>query len=147
MVRPSEILHPVDRTDVRMVQGREQACFAREARTALVIGHEDRRQHLDRNLATELAIASAIHLSHPASAKRAKNAIRTELLADLGGFAGTADFHRSGRGNGRGMGVVAHEGLDLLAEGSISLVGPFQKCDRFLGPALHRWEAHPRKRR
>ena len=142
-----EILHPVDRTDVRVVQGREQACFAREARTALGIGDEDGRQHLDRNLATELAIASAIHFSHPASAKRAKNAIRAELLADLGGFAGSADFHRSGRDNGRGIGVVAHEGLDLLAEGSISLVGLFQKCDRFFGPALQRRVAHPGKRR
>ena len=90
-----------DRTDVRRRQGREQACFAREARTALVIGDEDRRQRLIATSRTELAIASAIHLSHPASAKRAKNAIGAELFADPGGFAGTIDFHRGGRENGR----------------------------------------------
>ena len=91
-----------------MVERGQQARFAREAGAALGIGGEGGRQDLDRDVAPELAVARAIDLSHPAGAERRHNRVRAELLADPGGFAGTAAFYRSGRENGRGIGVVAH---------------------------------------
>ena len=60
----------VDRGDVRMIERGEQACFAREPRAALRIGHERPRQDLDRDVATELRVTGAIDLAHAARAEQ-----------------------------------------------------------------------------
>ena len=79
-VRPSQILQPVDRADVRMVQGREQgrasrAKRARRSGSAVKSGGSS----LIANVATQLAVASAIDLAHPTRAKCAEDSIRPEL--------------------------------------------------------------------
>ena len=73
---------PVDRADVRMVERREQARFAREAGAALGIGREVRRQDLDRDVTTELAVARAIDLAHATGAERRHDRVRAEVPAD-----------------------------------------------------------------
>ncbi len=63
------ILEAVDCGDVRMIERREHLRFAAEPRQAIRIDREDLRQHLQRDVATELRIACAIDLAHPAGAE------------------------------------------------------------------------------
>ena len=64
-----------------MVERGQQLRLAREARSALRIGDEDVGQDLDRDVAIELRIASAIDLAHSAGPKRAEDLVRTEARA------------------------------------------------------------------
>ena len=61
-----------------MIQRGEQACFPVEAREALPIGGECRRQHLDRDVASQLRVARAIDFAHPARAKSREDLIRPD---------------------------------------------------------------------
>ena len=77
-----DALEAIDGADVRMVEGRENLCFALEAdQTVRVLG-EEQREDLDRNVAIELAVARAVHIAHPATAKEVHDRIRAELPAD-----------------------------------------------------------------
>ncbi len=62
------VFETVDGPDVRMIERCEQLCFAFEARHAIGVRREQRRQELQRDLAPKLGVAGAIHLSHAASA-------------------------------------------------------------------------------
>ena len=70
--RVAGVFETVDRPDVRMIERREQSCFAFEARQPIGIGRERRRQDLDRDVAPELRVVRAIHLAHPARARDAR---------------------------------------------------------------------------
>ena len=61
-----------------MIERREHLRFALEARQAIGIAGERRRQHLDRDVAIQLRIARAIDLAHAAGAEQADNAIEPE---------------------------------------------------------------------
>ena len=77
-----DALEAIDGADVRMVEGRENLRFALEAdQTVRVLG-EERREDLDRNVAIELAVARAVDVAHPATAKEVHDRIRAELPAD-----------------------------------------------------------------
>ena len=78
------VLEPVDRTDVRMIEGREQPRFTLEARTAIGVGDEGLRQDLDRHVAPELRIARAVHLAHAAGSDQRSDLVRSEPLAAEG---------------------------------------------------------------
>ena len=69
------VLDAVDRGDVRMVEGGEHLRLAREARHAHGVPGEVFRDQLDRDLATELAVGGAIHLSHGAFAELRGDAV------------------------------------------------------------------------
>ena len=71
----------VERADVRIVQCRDGARFALEARPRLRIGGERRRQPLDRDRAVEPRVAPAIHLAHAARAEQTGELIGTEARA------------------------------------------------------------------
>ena len=60
------VFETVDCPDVRMIERCEQSCFAFEARQAIGVRRERRRQDLQRDVAPELGIARAIHFAHPA---------------------------------------------------------------------------------
>ena len=75
------VLQAVDRRDVGMVQRRQHLGFALEARQALGIGGERRRQDLDRHLALEPRVGGAIDLAHTAGAER-----RDDLGTDRDGY-------------------------------------------------------------
>ena len=63
------LLDAVDRTDVRMIEGREQARFTLEPGEAVRIGSERTRQDLDRDVASQLRVARTVHFAHPACAE------------------------------------------------------------------------------
>ena len=56
--------------DVRMVERRERARFAREARDAIGIARDGFRKNLQRDIAIEARVTRAIHLAHAAGAER-----------------------------------------------------------------------------
>jgi hypothetical protein len=64
-----------------MIERGQQLRLPREARSALRIGDEGVGQDFDGDVAIELCIASAIHLAHPSSPKRAEDLVRTEARA------------------------------------------------------------------
>ena len=65
-----------------MVERGKQARFPREAGAALGIGREVRRQDLDRDVTTELAVARATDLAHAAGAEPRDDRVGAELAAD-----------------------------------------------------------------
>ena len=67
---------------MRMIERREDVCFALEARHALGIQREGIGQDLDRDVATQSGVSGAIHLAHAAGAKGGEDLIRPE--ADAG---------------------------------------------------------------
>ena len=86
----------VNRGDVRMVQGGEQAGLPLQARDALRIVGKSGRQYLDGNLAMQPRVEGPIHLAHAAGIQRPQDAVRSELDA---------------RGH-RGPVVVRHRGIE-----------------------------------
>jgi hypothetical protein len=76
--RIAPLLEAKDLGDVWMIERGQQLRLAREARSALRISDEGVGQDFDGDVAIELGIASAIHLAHSASPKRAEDLVRTE---------------------------------------------------------------------
>ena len=74
-------LHAIDGTDVRMVQGRQDTGFTREAGQALGVGRERGGQRLDGDVAAEEGIAGAVHLAHAALAQRGQDLVRADSSA------------------------------------------------------------------
>src|SRR5262249_47805605 len=74
-------LQSIDRSDVRMVQGREHFGLATKAPKPFRVARERIWQHFDRDVALQLRIARAIHLAHAARTDLRGNFIRTEASA------------------------------------------------------------------
>ena len=72
------LLEVVDRGDVWMIQRRENLRLAVKAREPVWIGRECVRQDLQRDIAIQLRIPGAIHLTHAACADRSDDFIRSE---------------------------------------------------------------------
>ena len=72
------LVQPIDRRDVRVIQGCEQFGFALEACEAVGVFGELARQRFDRDLAAELRVARAINLAHAADADQAGDLISAE---------------------------------------------------------------------
>ncbi len=68
-----DVLHAVDRRDMRMIQRREQHRFLLEACEPVGLLRELRRQHLDRDLAPELGVERAVHLAHAPGPEKAED--------------------------------------------------------------------------
>ncbi len=71
----------VDRQHVRVVQGPGRARLALEALPPLGRGHVA-GQHLDRDVAAEAPVASAVHLAHSPGADRREDLVDAEASAD-----------------------------------------------------------------
>ena len=67
---PVGLLEPVDRGDVRVVEGGEEVRLALEAAEALGVLRDLGRQHLDRDVAAEVRVGGAVDLAHAAGAER-----------------------------------------------------------------------------
>jgi hypothetical protein len=65
-----------------MIQRSQDLSFALEARHAVGIRGERRRQNLDRDIAIELGITGAINLAHAALAELGGNAVMRDGFAD-----------------------------------------------------------------
>jgi hypothetical protein len=64
-----------------MVQRSSRAGFLLESVQSIGVGRERRRQHLDRDVASETRIARAIHLAHSTRAERGQDFIWAEAHA------------------------------------------------------------------
>src|SRR6476660_2285847 len=64
------VAYVVESTDVRMVQGRDRACFAVKSLLGLRALRKMRRKNLDGDDALEPCIQRAINLAHAASPER-----------------------------------------------------------------------------
>src|SRR5688500_1261324 len=93
-VRLTAVLEPIDRTNVGMVEGGKQLRLALEAGEAIGIERKRARDDLERDVAPELPIARAIHLSHAACAKRGNDFVRPNSSA---GSKGQEELWVSGR--------------------------------------------------
>jgi hypothetical protein len=88
----SGVFEAVNRGDVRMIQRREQPRLARKSRQPIRIAREARWQHLDGDVPSELGVARAIHLAHPARPERTDNLERTEFRTDGEAHVATCGF-------------------------------------------------------
>jgi hypothetical protein len=142
-------LQAVDGADGRMIERREQPGLTAEAGAALRVGNEMRRQEFERDLATQLGVARAIHLAHAAFAERGEDSIRAEIAAQHLRHSGEVRrktrhcriFKELGR-----VGLVPQQRLDLVPqclvvralfvqEGVTVLGRPGQRCVIQMGEA------------
>ncbi len=65
-MRRAAVFEAVDLGDVRMIERGEDLRFAMKAREPIRVAGERIRQDLQRDVATELGVAGAIHLAHSA---------------------------------------------------------------------------------
>jgi hypothetical protein len=75
------LFESVNGADVRMIERRENLCLAMEARKSIRIARESRRQNFQRDVAIELRITCAIHITHAACANGDDDFIRSEASA------------------------------------------------------------------
>jgi hypothetical protein len=71
-------LNPVNGADVRVIQRRENARLALEARQPAGILSDGVGKHLDCDVASELRVVRAIHVAHAAAADQRANHVRTQ---------------------------------------------------------------------
>ena len=57
-------------------------CFTLEAGHAIGVECEEFRQDLDRDVAIQLGVASAIHLAHPANPQRGQNLVGGDVSSN-----------------------------------------------------------------
>ena len=78
------LLDAVNGGDVGMVERGKQLRLAREARQAVGIGGDGRRQQLERDVALQPSIARAVDLAHAAAAQRRDDLVRADPGAGRG---------------------------------------------------------------
>jgi len=69
------LFHTMNGGNVGMVQRSQHPCFPFESSHPVGVSGKLIRQHLDRNIAIELGVLSAIHRAHAAFAKLRDNAV------------------------------------------------------------------------
>ena len=72
---------PVDVRDIPMVERGEELRVALETSETVNVGGEELRQDFQRDVATELRVARAVDLAHPAGPEGGQNFVRTEASA------------------------------------------------------------------
>jgi hypothetical protein len=75
-----------------MVEGREQAGFARKPLTTIVIVYDCRRKDLDGNVTPERMVAGAEHDAHSASADRFDYLVWADACTDGQGHVQLGTF-------------------------------------------------------
>ena len=78
---PSDTSAPEDVRDVRVVEGGEHLCLARESREPLGIGGERLRQDLQRDVALQSGVARAVDFPHTAGAHGTGDLVRAQTGA------------------------------------------------------------------
>jgi hypothetical protein len=132
-------LEAIDGADVLVVESREYLGFALEAdQTVRVLG-EERREDLDRHVAIELAVARAVHVAHPATAKVVDDRIRAELPSDeRRGLLCSHPRHRGPAQEFVGRGLPRQEGLDFFAQLAIAGTHLADECRALVRRARER---------
>ena len=124
----------VDRRDVRVIQGREDARLTLEPREAVRIHGKDHWQNLDRHLTSELRIPGAIDLAHPPGAQLGGDLVRSQALPDRHAAQApeqVGPFHRRPLEELFGRGGMCQQGFDVLAQRLVLTAGFGQKCCAF----------------
>src|SRR5438105_14252672 len=80
-MRVIRLIYSVNRADVRIIQRCQDLCFATEAAEAVAIVDEAVGKNLQRNVAPQLAVPRAVHVTHPARSERSRHFIRTKAGA------------------------------------------------------------------
>ncbi len=93
IVEPALVADVVDRTDVRIVQRGNCACFVLEAPPRFRVRDERGREHLDGDRAIESRVASAVHLPHAARPELRDDLVRAEARAGFERHTMTAIVH------------------------------------------------------
>ena len=75
-----------------MIERCEQSGFAFEARHAIGVRGERRRQDLQRDVALQLGVARAIHLAHPAGPEGAEDLVDADAGARFNGHGGCVHY-------------------------------------------------------
>jgi len=75
------LAHVEERADVGMAQARDRLRLALEARPAILIGTDIRREDLDGNGSVEAGVAGLVHLAHAAGANGEEDFVRAETGA------------------------------------------------------------------
>ena len=75
-----------------MIEGGEHLRLAPESRQAVRIEFEGAREHLQRDVAIQFAVAGAEHLPHPADAQQRDDAIRSDARGPDEGRSGSRGF-------------------------------------------------------
>ena len=78
----ARLVHAKDGRDMGMLQGGQEPRLALEPRATLGVVRQRRGQHLDRDIAPQLAVVGPVHLAHPAAAEQREDRERADLLAD-----------------------------------------------------------------
>ena len=135
-----------------MIEGGEQLRFALEPRQAVRIEREQLGQHLERDFAIELRVASAVHLAHGARTKRRDDFVGTyrkpEVRTDLVGSSTPGGSERIGEhgltGDGQPIeeadvrGVRRQQRLDFTTQRVVVTSRSGQKGVALFGPAAPR---------
>src|SRR4029450_12597921 len=79
------VFNSVDRRDVRMIQRREQARFARKSSKAIGIVDEGGRKHLDGAVAAQSCVGGTKHLAHATFAEPGDDLVVSDASADQSG--------------------------------------------------------------
>ena len=78
------LLDAIDGADVRIVQGRQRSRFSFEASQSIGIAGKRRRQHLDRDVASQPGIACAIDVANSPGSKDRDELVVAETRAGEG---------------------------------------------------------------
>jgi hypothetical protein len=116
----------MDGEQMRMTERGKDARLTLEARQPLAARRQQRRQNLERHVAPQLRVVSAMDFAHPTGAQQLDDLIRAEAITAL---KGTVDqsvdgrpFERGPRGLMRGQ-----QRLHFGAQGGILAAGLVQK--------------------
>ena len=109
---PFRLLKIVDRRNVRMIQRRQNFGLALKPAHSRGIMRKLLWQDLDRDLAFQLRVPGAIHLSHAALAEQTSDLMRTELRTDGQRHDFEADY-KSKKVSGRITGI-SESGVKLI---------------------------------
>ena len=82
--QPCRLADLVDRDDVRVVQRGGRACLLGESTEAVGDGGEGLRQELDRDIAAEVEVPRAVHLTHAPRTQLVEELVPAEPHADQG---------------------------------------------------------------
>ena len=75
------LLEAVNRGDVWVIQRGQRSGFTLEPRARIGVERKHVRENLDRDISTELDVACAIHIAHPAGAEKVLERVGPELTA------------------------------------------------------------------
>ena len=104
--RAAVLFEPIDRGNVRMVQGGERPGFPLESGDTLRISDEHRRKNLDGDVSSEFRVARPIHFAHAAGSESGDDLVRTE--ACTGGEDQTVAVDYTGGRYGSGLLLAPH---------------------------------------